>query len=71
MSFLLIISSPDYGKIVFIAMKNNRLILPKNANRVMDFIIFLNDTPKKGSFLLQRRIKYGETQKFKIQNIMN
>ena len=45
MTFVLIISSPDYGKIVFIAMKNNRLILPKNANRVMDFIIFVKWYP--------------------------
>jgi len=41
MTFVLIIYFPDYGKIVFIVMKNNRLILSKKANRVMDFIIFV------------------------------
>ena len=45
MTFVLIIIFLDYGKIVFIAMKKNRLILPKNANRVMDFIIFVKYYP--------------------------
>ena len=44
MTFVLIIS--DYGKMVFIAMKNDRLILPKNANRVMDLLFLLNITSK-------------------------